>query len=608
LLSPPAMNSQVPAHAPRFARASRSSILAAALAAGALALPAHAAPITECRPDADELGALVATLGGVLGAPDATGRYGALGDIADPDVLAKNAATISPSERDRMASELLGLLHDEKLAQATDCSEKRVRYNAEGVLAALAANAPATKKQAILDAIAASQSGEKDPSLRRQMALDLARLGSTAPAAKTAIGEALPDAPPYDAIFGADGAKNVVHVDIHSGAESFQTAGYAGVFRKLGATITRHSEYDWTIHYTVTPDDPTGKLKPVTYEIHMKDEVKDDFANLDMFRNMDKSSPEIEMYDYHSQYGSALDESLADAAKNPDAQKLVLLAACKSKVFASRVQGLYPKSHFITTEDGEYFTDTPQMLARVLQGLANRETYPQMHRALVANQLTNYHLPNDRAQWDYVDLDGDGVADSRDTLLACGGVKTRHENTFKPATPAGSRLEMNGEKVLHAVTVANGVMGYNLQVGPKWEDKFVSDGWGEADPNGPIATYTPAGGGTYKVRVNAAYSHLSDLALGTALTNDFTLFASTDGGTKKPTLDDKIRAFETGLDLLGAWDDQGTFFDTYQKHFDLGGKPLDYWKASAALSHEDGCTPDTIEKIKKMIGPTTPQS
>lgn len=580
-------------------------MFAVAAALGALAAPSFAAPITACTPDADELGTLVSTLKGVLGTKDIAGRYGALGNIANPDMLAKNAAAISPSQRDLMSSELLGLLHDPALASATACNEKRVRYNAEGVLAALAEHAPATKKAAILDAIANSAATEKDSSLRRQMSLDLARLGAKSPAAKSAIAETLPATPPYAAIFGTDGKKDVVHVNIHSGDESFTLAGYAGVFKNLGATIDKKSKYDWTIHYTVTPDDPTGRLKPVTYEIHMKDEYAGDFANLDAFRDMDKGNPEIEMYDYHSQYGSALDESLADAAKNPDAQKLYLLTACKSKVFASRAQGLYPKTHFITTQDGEYFTDTPKMLARTLQGLANRETYNQLKRGLVASDLTNYHLPNEKQQWDYLDLDGDGIADGRDTLLACGGLKTKHLNSYDPATPAGSPLELNGEKVLHAITAANGMVGYNAEIGPKWEDKFLSDGWAAADPTGPLATFTPAGGGKYAVRINSAYSHLSDLSLATALTHDFTLFASTDGGKKTATLDDKIRAFETGLDILGAWDDQGAIFAAYQKKYDLGGKPLDYWKASAAIDHEDGATAETIAKIKKMLGPVT---
>ena len=38
----------------------------------------------------------------------------------------------------------------------------------------------------------------------------------------------------FATLVGADGKKTDVHVTIHAGAETIQTAGYAGVFRKLG--------------------------------------------------------------------------------------------------------------------------------------------------------------------------------------------------------------------------------------------------------------------------------------------------------------------------------------------------------------------------------------
>lgn len=567
------------------------SLLAAALfAAGSV----HASPVSSgvCGLDPDEAGKLFQNLDAILAAnPDGT---------VDVDAMAANAAKLSASDRDRLASDLLALMADPDRAKAKDCDGKQPRYDAEAVLASLAANMPPSKRAALAGSLAELAKNEKDSSLRRQMALDLERLGNDA-----LSGELSPETPPYQAIFGANGDKDVVHVNIHAGAETFEDAGYLGVFRPLGATVTKHSEHDWTIHWKVTPDDPTGRLKPVTYEIHIKDEFQDDFSNFDMFRDMKKESPEIEMYDFHSQYGSALDESLRDAAKNPDAQKLYILAACKSKVFTSRAQGLYPKTHFVTTEDGEYFSDTPRMLAKALQALANRESYSQLLRELTANDLNNYHLPNDRQQLEYLDLDGDGIADSRDTRLSCSLVVTQHLDSFAPKDPPAPALALAGEKVLHAVTVANGVIGYNQQIGSRFEDKFVSDGWGDADPNGPLETFTPAkdakGHAIWKVKVNAAYSHLSDLALGSALTHDFALFGATNGGRNAPTLDDRILAFETGVDLLGAWDPDAKIWDAYQAKYNLG-KDIDWWTANSALSHEDGATPETIAKIRKLLG------
>lgn len=58
----------------------------------------------------------------------------------------------------------------------------------------------------------------------------------------------------------------------------------------------------------------------------------------------------------------------------------------------------------------------------------------------------------------------DGIPDGNDEMLSCGLAKTP---SYAPATPAADRLALQGEKVLHAVTAANGVMGYNPKLGPR---------------------------------------------------------------------------------------------------------------------------------------------
>jgi hypothetical protein len=590
---------------PVFAAIAATSTL---LAATAIPSSSFAAPTSvACAGDLDDLGKFVDALKDVFGIPDAAGRYGALGSIADADVLAKNAAALSPSERSKMAAEMFAVLGDSKLAAASACDQKRVRYNAAALLMQLVENSPAAERAKMFTCLIAATAAEKDPILRRSMEIALDRMKGSVPAAvakgaSPLIDEALPPVPPYDGIFGKDGSKTDIHVTIHAGAETFQTAGYAGVFRKLGATVDHRSPTDWTIHYTVQPDD--ASRKPIHYSIHMVDQWKDSWDHFNVFRDMDKSSPEIEVYDFHSQYGDALDESLADAPKNKDARKLWILAACKSKVFTSRAQALYPKTHFITTEDGEYFVDTPRMIAQTLKSLANRDNYRQLDRKLAAEDLKNYHFPSDRQQWEYLDTDGDGISDANDTSATCGLKKTAAKDTFDPKEPNADRLALGGEKVLHAVTVANGVMGYNLKVGPRFEDKFVADGWGPADKNGPIATFTKAddahGKPIWNVKVNAAYSHLSDLALGVALTREMTLFGATNAGKHEATLDEKISAFETGVDLMGAWDPDGTLYDRYQARFGFT-KPVPWELANNALDHEDGATAETVKKIREFI-------
>lgn len=586
----------------------RASVKTGLVLASLLALAPSARADVGCAREIGSTAAFVESLKDLFGR-STSGRSPrvALGGTIDPDVLAQNARSLSPAERTRLAREMLGVLVDPALAKAATCEEKRVRYNALATLVQLVKNAPKAERASLFDCLLEAARVERDPALRRQMEIDLDRLaGSASPASRkeaaALVEEVLPPSPPYESIFGADGKRTDVNMVIHAGAETFR-APYAGAFRRAGAKITKHTPTDWTIDYTVTPDDPTGKLAPVTFHIRLVDHWKDDFANLDVFRNMDKADPQIEMFDFHSQYGNALDESMEDAKTNAGAKKLFILAACKSKVFASRAAAKYPKTQFVTTRDGEYFSDTPPMVVKMLTNIANRATWAQLNRELVANDLTNYHLPNDRAQREYVDSDADGIADEYDEALTCGLKKVAAKNTFAPAVAAGDRLTLQGEKVLHAVTVANGLIGYNPAV-VRWEDTFVSDGWGPADPAGPLVTFTPAknakGRNITKVRVNAAYSHLSDLALATALTREATLYASSNGRPETATIEAKIRAFETATDLISAWDPDGVIWDAFQAEYNLG-KDLTFSFATNALDHDDGANAETIAKVKRFL-------
>lgn len=576
--------------------------------AGAL-LGSRPAAAQECARDIDDTGRLVDTLRDLLGV-DGRGSWGPLAARIDPAVLAERARTASPRERARLAGEMLALLADDGLARKRECDGKRIRYNAAALLAELVGNSTKAERAKLFACLLEAAQKEKDPELRRQLLRDLWRLRASAGAtagreADALIEEILPSRPPYETIFGKDGEKTDVNVRMHTAAEIFRGSHYIGHFRSLGAKIDRHSPTDVTIHYTVTPDDPTGKYKPVTYHIRMTDDFKDDWENFDVFSDMDSSDPAIEMYDFHSQYGNGLDGSLAKAPSNPDAKKLYFIAACKSKVFAEGAASLYPKTHFITTKDGEYFSDTPYTLAHLLDELANRSTYRQIHRTLAADDLTNYHLPNDATQLAYTDADDDGIADATDGKLDCGLKQAPQKDDFTAKAPASDYLELDGRKVLRGVTVANGLIGYNTVMGPAWEDKFVARGYAPADPDGPVAVITPSkdarGRKRWDVRVNAAYIHLSDEALAFALTQELGLYAASNGKPARATREEKIRAYETAVDLISAWDPDGEMYDAFQAKYNDLGKNLPFSFAVNALDKHDGATAATITKVSRYL-------
>lgn len=579
----------------------------AAFAALLVSAPAPAAA-QECAREIDDAGSLVSTLRELLGTRGRSLR-GALSGIVDEERLAAEVDGLSSRERRALAGQLMTMLRE--LPSGGDCEARRSRYNAAALLVQMVKRAPKAERAKLFDCLLQMAREERDSDLRRQLLRDVDRnLAAASPASRkeaaAALEEILPTSPNYAALFGKDGERTDVNVRMRTAAEVFRGSSYIGMFRRAGAKVDRHGPYDVTIHYTVTPDDPTGKRKPVTYHIRMSDEFQDDWENFDIFDQMDDESPQIEMYDFHSQYGNGLDGSFSKAPRVSSAEKLYFLIACKSKVFAAKAAALYPKTHFVTTRDGEYFVDSPLFFKAMLDELANRSTYRQIQRKLQAEELINYHLPSERVQLEYLDSDADGISDAHDEKLDCGLAKPANVSTFTPRTPKRDDPNaLDGAKLLRAVTVANGVLGYNLDVGPRWEDEFVSRGWAPADPGGPVAVITPAkdarGNRFFETRVNAAYSHLDDTALATALTYEMTRYASTNGKPEKATREDRIRAYESAVDLLTAWDFDGEYYDAFQAKYNDLGKTIPWSTAAKAVDKHDGATAETIRKIERYL-------
>ena len=599
------------------------SLLAAAFALAGLATPAFAQPAEPgCASPIDDLSKLVGELDDVLGA---TGRgtgaaeaYGSLGGHLDRDTVAANVAALSPAQRRAFAGQLLTVALDPTLTG--ECSKDQVRYNAAMVLFELAKNATnAADRAYFIDCLLEAANAEKDPAAKRQMVLNLDKLGGnmTSDQKKSAAGlldEYLPGSPHYPTIFGEDGSKDVVNVVVHAGDETFEYSKYDRVFEQAGADVKKNADGSLDITYKVTPDDPTGRFKPVTYKIKVVDEFAGSFSNLDIFDKMDKDDPAIEVYNFHSQYGSGLSRSIENGAENPDSKKLFLLGSCKSKVNAGRITAKYPKMGSIFTRDSEYFTDTPKALKTMLEDLVNRPTYRQLSRSIDSDyriEDDNYFFPDDRRRLAYMDSDFDGIPDLHDTGANCGltSPSTDGAMNFAAKDPAAEAGKLNGEKLIYAISAANGVLGYtNLVKG--LEDKYVADGWSPADPDGPMFTFTKATEDgpfgrreVYKMKTNAAYSHLHDTALAGAALRELVAHDRSKGGTVELSKDDEILAYMMGVKLFDAWGNQSgsTAYTGYQKKFSLG-KNLSLWDIAGKIDEHSGVTRTTIDYVKGKLG------
>lgn len=559
-------------------------LLGLALAAPAVVTPASAQPATGCDPSViDALGSLVDALGDLRAA--------------------------SPADRRAATEKLLGILRDSN--RTGSCDKSRPRYEAASLLEEIAGLATGADRSAAIDALLTAAAGETDSALKRQMTLGLDRLASSGAMtasqkamAATLADEFLPQSPHYETLFGKDGKKREVNVTVHTANKEDRFSYYENAFRgakKLERTADGHLY----IEYEVTPDDPTGRYQPVTYKIRVLDEHAGDMSNFDIFRDMGSDDPAVEVYNYHSQYGSSLTRSIDNATANPDSKKIFFLGNCKSHVNMGRIESKFPRMGSMYTIDNQYMIDTPPTLKHLLKELVNRPTWAQINRSMqYANLLRddNYLMPDDRRRLAYLDTDFDGVPDSQDRLLDCGLVKPGSSHDYAAKTPPAGRLD--GEKILYAAHAARGILGAT-DLTESLKDAYLADGWAPADPAGPRFYFEQAtvdGRAVTKVKVNAAYSHLSDTALTGAMLRDFVMHDRTKNG-RTATRDDEVLAYGMGVKLFDVWSstkDGGAAYREFQKAYSLG-KNISLYDAASKIDHDRGVTRATIAHIRSRV-------
>lgn len=582
----------------RFPSVSASLALALVLTSPVFAQPAD----PGCAIPIDDLGNFVGAINDITGGRGEA-KYGSLGGCLDAAGTATRVNGLSAARRRELSGQLVTALGDAELAGDAG---RQSRANALALLTELAKNGGEP-----LDALIEAAQNEKDSALRRQAALNLDRLTGemTADQKKAAAAlreEFFPTAPPYDAIFGENGDKTEVNYVIYGGDDTFAHGDWESVARQNGATVKKvEPGRSLEITYTVTPDDPTGDLKPVTWKIQVLDEASYGFSSLRVYEHMNDPDYPILAYSYHSQYGRALRESMANAPESEGLKKVFLLGSCKARVFRSRTNRLYPEASLISTVDSEYFYDMSRSQFEMMEAYTNRENWDQIRRRMSYGDAgllnnDNYQFPNDRRALESLDADSDGIPDSRDTVFNTGLAEPESRaRDFSPREPRASNATcgLSGDRISYAVGAANGIIGYSSYAG-HLEDKFFADGWSEYDPDGPAFSFTKQPDGTWLVKQNPAYSHMDDTAAVAALLHGMTINGLSNGGT--PTLDQKIAATAMGAKVLDAWSGSG-YWDEFQKKYGIDGKTLSMWDVTAKIDHDNGVTRTTIDHIKKKL-------
>lgn len=595
------------------------SVLAASLALSFLAASGSAVaqptsqPIESCSEPITNLGQFVNDIAALTGGqPSSTAKYGPLLSCLDATSASRQVGALSAAKRKALTGQLLTALKDPSLTP-------QGKANAVGLLTELARKGLSERGAAgeyYFDALVEAAEAETDPVLRRQAALNLDSLSGSLTAAQKAKSQGLVDEflspkPPYETLFGANGEKTEVEWVIHGGDDTFAHGDWESVAASKGATIEKTGPgQSFLMTYTVTPDDPTGRLKPITYKVKVLDD-SGSYSSLRAFGEMGNPNVAVEAYSYHSQYGRALRESLANAPAS-NLKKLYLLGACKAKVFRSRAARLYPNADFISTIDSEYFYDMSRSQMAMMEEFANRSTWEQIRRKMNRSgagllHTDNYQFPDDRRQLDHLDTDSDGIPDRLDTIMNFEITPaTEGTSGFAPAAPVATDCTLNGDRLVYAATVANGIIGYSSK-SSHLEDKFVSAGWGPYRADGPMFTFTEgknaAGEKVFNVKTNPAYSHLDDTAMAAAMLHEFALKGLSDARRdKKPTEEDRIVALALGAKVMDAWSGSRSWND-YQTKFSTFDEKLNFWDVTSKIDHDNGVTRTTVDHITKLLHP-----
>ncbi|MEE2901961.1 MAG: hypothetical protein VYC39_06500 [Myxococcota bacterium] len=436
---------------------------------------------------------------------------------------------------------------------------------------------------------------EKNPNLRRQMSICLIQAGI---ASKKLKEEILPSAPPYQTIFKGNSSSRPIEITIFGDDEIIHSSKYRQTFEAAGAKV-RTKRGGLEIDFQ--PSSPSG----TKFRINVLDSFHTSYRDVHAFRAMRQNTAPIQGYNFHSQYGTALDPSIQETRGNKELEKLYIMAACKSKVFADRVQKLFPKTQFIWTHNSELVSDTPKMLIALLGGLANRESWEGIRGRIQSSDIyrkKSYVFPDDIRKLSYVDSDHDGIADHVDQLLSPTLKKLPSEETLSPRIQDAHPRTLEGIKAHHAVQLAKGLLGY-IGFTATIEDKFEGHGWTTCDVNGPLATFSPgAKPDTFKVSINSAYSHVSEQALAIALSQEIFNFVGQQNHVGMRWLSDRqkqVAAFAAGVQLMNAWD-RKDLFSAYASQYPLP-QNLGHHAITQILRKYDGVSGPAVKKLDKLF-------
>jgi hypothetical protein len=462
---------------------------------------------------------------------------------------------LSEARRETLAQQCsLFLTFDRDSTTRDGSAALKGRAAGYAVLHQLARSVPAAEVQerrGLLGQLLEAAGKEKHAGLRQQMIMGLnAFPAGLLTAAQVKQREALvaqlaPPAPPYEKWFGSSAAPEF---KIRQYVMDEFWRGELAAYKAQGFTITENGDKALAVKIL---KDPEGKHPDVTarIELEKRDTEVFDTAN----------DPKIHgiIYTGHSQLG-AVGKISASKAPKLKGDKFIAMFACRTKQNLATLHRTFPGAHMLVSNHGTFAHDDRLVAKAFFEGIAKRSTYAAMEKSLEKAgpwEKNNYIFPHDAEQWAHADQDLDGATDvsgGRYDVLFDVDVKTRNTGSisFKPATPVGDVRALDARKVTDAVSWFNTEFFYwaEEQGNPaekKRADRFSAEGWFKSDNPKEYVRIEKGGSEenpVWRVRVNAAYSHLDTDALAMVVTHEMARATMKETRPKEPEHTNRMRA------------------------------------------------------------------
>jgi hypothetical protein len=470
--------------------------------------------------------------------------------------------SLSAGQRARLMEQLTPFLLFDRDAKARDSGlGVKSRASSFALLQQLCASmktADGKARAELAGILVGAAEAEKHPGLRRQMILGLE--GLSARALTTAdvklrtqlTSELAPPAPPYDAWFGKDKAPEFrVRQYVMDEFYKDELANY----RAMGFEVKELGKG----RAVATKDlvDPTGKNPTVKARV----EVTQQDANV--FDAMGDPRVHAVIYSGHSQLG-AVGKISMEHAPAMRGDKLVAMFACRTKQNLPSLRDEFPGAHLLVSNNGTYGHDDRLVTSALFDGIARRSSYAAMEKDAEKRgpwEKNNYLFPHNEEQWRHVDLDRDGLTDvsggRRDVLYNVDIRRQAGQSiSFKPREVSGDVAGLDGKRVSDAVAWFNTEFHYWTEdfgnaVEKKRQDHFTGDGWFKSANPDEVVRITPGEGNppVWRVKVNAAYSHLAPDAITMMVTYELARAVTAQTRPQENAYDNRMRS----LAMVGAY-------------------------------------------------------